>query len=239
MKLTHTALTLAAILAVATPALAEEQVRVEVTAAGSTTNPPRVEVKKMIEQKKIEIKDLRSSTTEARKEKKEEMKENRASSTEARKEDRKEVKQENKSEMQTERLKREVNTATRIIVATHDRLSMIADRIVSRLAKLKAAGGNTTTADASVAAAKVNLADVKVHVAAITATDLSTSTTTGTTTAWKLTMDKIKSEAKAARESLTKARQNLEAALKATRDIEKTVKVGETGTTTSAKIESH
>ncbi|MDB5266748.1 MAG: hypothetical protein JWN89_563 [Parcubacteria group bacterium] len=238
MKLTHTALTLAAILAIAAPAFAEEA-RVEVK-LGSTTTPPRVEIKKKIEAKKVEIKnkiaeikDHNSSTTEDRKDA-------RSSTTEAVKEKRQEVKQEikdNRTQTQTERMKREVNTATRIITATADRLGLIADRITSRLLKLKTAGGNTTTAEASVTAAKVNLADVKVHVAAITALDLSGSTTTSTTT-MKLTMDKMKTEAKAARESLTKARQNLEAALKVIREIEK-AKIGETSTTTGAKIELH
>jgi len=106
----------------------------------------------------------RASTTERREEIRQNIEQRKASSTERR------------TDMQIDIAKRKVENVTRVILATIERLEKIILRIESRIAKIQERGGNTTEAEGYVAAAKENLADAKVAVAAFANLDLSDST---------------------------------------------------------------
>lgn len=214
MKLKHRAFAFLIVASVAMPAFAygnEVEVKQETGLRASTTLP-RVEMKKAIEVKKNELKQFKASTTEAIKEKMDELKNKRASTTEAI--------HEVKKEFHADRAKKEVITAGRVLGATADRLDKIVGRISSRLLKIKAAGGNTAAAEVFVNAAKTNLVDARVHISLIASLDLSSASTTA-----EANFQKVKAEAKAARESLHSAHQNLEKALNVIRELEKTIKV--------------
>ena len=100
-----------------------------------------------------------------------------------------------------------VNVATRVFDATIARLNKIIDRINSRIAKVKAAGGTTADAEAQVALAKTSIASAQAHVNTIKGIDVS-STGTSTTTAMAA-FNTLKAEVKAARQDLQSAKQDL------------------------------
>jgi len=112
-----------------------------------------------------------------------------------------------------------IDIATRIFNATVNRLENIADRMDSRIAKIEAAGANTSVAETGVAAARVDIEDAKAHASVFANLDLSTNESA------KANMDKARTEAKAAKDELKSAYDNLKKALEEMKRLEKTVKV--------------
>lgn len=100
--------------------------------------------------------------------------------------------------------KHQAEIAGKVFQATLDRMSTLITRIESRIAKIKAAGGDTSPAESSVAAAKADITDAKAHIAIITSTDISGATTTAATR-----FEAVKTEAMSVRKDLIDAKQNL------------------------------
>jgi len=212
---TASALTLGLALGIAIPAFAEESsVRTEVKAAievkKADIKAQQDELKNTVKALEARQKEVRASTSAAIKEKREDIKDLRASTTDKMKEVHKDQKDERK-EIRFDMVKLRIATVTRVLSATVKRLEMISERIQSRITKIAATGQSATEAQASVDAAKVNLADAKAQIAIITSLSSSTGTTTSTTTiaanieAAKVAGDKAKSALKSAHENLMKA----------------------------------
>lgn len=184
----------------------------------------------MAQDDSINIKDTVKSEIESKKaEVQNKIKENQQKLKEdrAKKEDRKEE----KAGFHGEIIKMRASVATKVFDATLERLAKLIERIESRSAKLRTEGMVTTDVDAAVAAAKANIADAKTHITIMNSIDLSTVSSTTAKTNFK----RVKSEAKLVREALTKAKQNLQKAVKALAKFEKEHK--KTASTTSDRIE--
>lgn len=124
-----------------------------------------------------------------------------------------------------------VTETTKLFTSTIARIQKIVTRVESRLQKLQTAGGSITEPQASVNLAKANLADAQVQVTALSAIDLSTTSTTTAAT----NFETIKALAKKAREDLESARQNLLKAVMSIMTLEKSLKITEE-TQTSATV---
>lgn len=128
--------------------------------------------------------------------------------------------------------------AIRVYEATINRLDGLVMRVDSRIAALHGAGASTTEAVSFVNAAKTSLVNARGHIAnlknlslalggAATSTNAtstnatSTNATTTATSTVRSIFDQIKSEAKLAKEDLQDAKQSLQRALHAIKEIEK------------------
>ncbi len=180
---------------VAAPVFAE-------TAAGV-----RVDVRKEIEQKKTEIKDLRDSQKkeieQKREEKKGEMKEVRA-------------------EFNTRILNNKIRSDIKVFTATANRLDKIVARIEARIVKIKAAGGTTTDIQTNLDAGKAKLAEARTHIAEFSSIDLTSATSS--TTARTL-LGTIKEHAAKAKAALKASHESLVKAVSLMQGVEKKVKV--------------
>ncbi|MDB5253972.1 MAG: hypothetical protein JWL80_38 [Parcubacteria group bacterium] len=206
MKHIHTLGAILILASVATPALAlEGNLREKTEVHANATNTVRTEIKKVLEQKKENVKEVREKAKESKEALKDEL-------------------HQVKVEFKSGEAKGRQEMAVTVLNATIGRLENIISRIESRLAKFEASGIVTTEARADVNLAKTDLVSVRAHVATLSALDL-----TGSTTTQAANFKIAQTEAKAAREGLTSARQNLEKALRVVRDLEKKVK----GTATS------
>ncbi len=132
----------------------------------------KVEVKKMVEEKKAEIKVI-------------------------------------KGEFRAEKAKGLVARAVDELTRTADRLTKLADRIASRITKVKAAGGDTTKAEVSLAAARADIATARTQITAISSIDLTVSSGTASTTI-RANFEKVKTAANAVKATFKSAKTNLE-----------------------------
>jgi hypothetical protein len=109
--------------------------------------------------------------------------------------------------------KRRVENATRVIMATIERLEKIITRIESRIAKIEARGGVTVESKNFVSAAKGNLADARAALAIFASIDLSGETA-------ESNFERIRTAAAEAREHIRAAHQNLMLAIRALSSVE-------------------
>ncbi len=160
---------------------------------------PRVEVKtlrdnlkKDIEQKKQEIADKRSEVKDK------------------------------VAELRSRELNNKVRQDIKVFTATADRLDKIVTRIESRVTKIKAAGGTTTDIEAQLTLGKASLALGRSDIAAFSAIDL-TSATSSTTV--RTLLDSIKADAQKAKTDLKATQEYLIKATTLIQGVEKKVKV--------------
>lgn len=111
-------------------------------------------------------------------------------------------------EFQQDIAKRKVEYVTRVILATIERLEKIAVRIESRITKVKAEGGDTSSSEASVALARQNLLDARASVATFVTLDLSNDKA-------RENFERIRTAASTTRELIRSAHQNLMKAVRA------------------------
>ena len=109
---------------------------------------------------------------------------------------------EKRVEFQKDIAKRKVENVSKVITATIERLGKIIERIESRIAKLKSAGGNTAESERFVALAKTDLEMAKVSVAAFASIDLSSDKA-------QENFERIRTAAAEAREHIRSAHENL------------------------------
>jgi len=121
--------------------------------------------------------------------------------------------QDKRVEFQQRNAERKVERATRVMLATIDRLERIILRIESRIAKIQEKGGETTESEGFVAAAKVNLADARVAVEAFALIDLSGDNA-------QENYESIRTAAAVARELIREAHQNLMLAVRSLSSVE-------------------
>ncbi|KKU50236.1 MAG: hypothetical protein A3F53_01070 [Candidatus Zambryskibacteria bacterium RIFCSPHIGHO2_12_FULL_48_10] len=100
--------------------------------------------------------------------------------------------------------KRAVNTS-RVLTATVERLGNIATRIESRIAKVKAAGGDVTQSEAAIAEARNHLSLAKTSISAFTSIDLSTGDVREKYDRVKAVAAEVKTHLREAHRSLMKA----------------------------------
>ena len=81
--------------------------------------------------------------------------------------------QEKRSDFKQDIAKRKVENATRVILATIERIEKIAERVTSRIEKVRANGGNTTESEGFVASARARLDEARVDIEAFAAFDLT------------------------------------------------------------------
>lgn len=178
-------------------------------------------VRSEIETRKAEIKDAQRKIMEV------------SAKAEVRQEDRKGDNDEDRGDFREGIAKMRAAVAAKVYTATIVRLEKLVLRIESRIEKIKDAGGATTEAQGFVDAAKLNISDAKLRMTAMMSSDLSTTTAS---TTLKANFEAVKTEAKAARELLTKAKQNLQKAVNALAGTEKLLKInkGKNATSTPA-----
>jgi hypothetical protein len=137
-------------------------------------------------------------------------------------------------EFKAEIAKKHAGDVSRVLAATASRLDKLVFRIESRIQKIKANGGSTSSAEASVALAKTDIATARVHISAIGAFDLSGGSTTAHTN-----FDQIKTEAKLVKESLKSAHKNLSDAVSSLKGQERLLHLDTDATTTATTTTSH
>jgi hypothetical protein len=209
MKHVHTLGAMLILASVATPALALEvnlREKMQVRATSDATTTVRDHIKEAVENKKEAVKEIKERAKETKVEIKEDLHRVRV-------------------EFKSGEARARQEMAVKVINATIGRLENIISRVESRLTKFETSGVVTTEARADVNLAKTDLVSVRAHVATLSSLDLSGSTTTE-----NANFKTAQTEAKAAREGLTSARQNLEKALKVIRDLEKKSNVSTTTT---------
>lgn len=123
------------------------------------------------------------------------------------------------TEFRRDTAERRVQNTARVITGIIEHLNKIILRIESRIAKIKARGGDTTESESFVAMAKQNLADAKVAVDAFVAIDLSTGEA-------EANFERIRALAAEAREHIRAAHQNLMKAVRSLSSIEINVEAG-------------
>ncbi|HRH25341.1 MAG TPA: hypothetical protein PLD99_00080 [Parcubacteria group bacterium] len=179
---------------------------------------------KMKEERELlkgEIKDKREEMKEDRKELRDDRQEDRQDKREDRREDRQDKREDRREDRGEKSVKVRADVAVRVLEATITRLETLATRIDSRIAKIGSTGTSTTEATGFVASARTDIGTAKTHIANIKGIDLSSDTASSTATSTnKVNRDKIKSEAKLAKEALVSAKQNLMKALNAIKRIE-------------------
>lgn len=127
-----------------------------------------------------------------------------------------------RTEINTNILNNRVRIDLRVFTATANRLDKIIARIESRVAKIQAAGGNTTNIEAYVNTGKTQLSEARTDITTISNVDLS-SATSSTTVRTLLTT--IKADAVKARDALKASRASLIQAVTLIMNVETKVKV--------------
>ena len=126
-----------------------------------------------------------------------------------------------KVEFRQDLAKKKVENTTRMILATIERLEQIAERIESRIAKVKTRGGDTAESERLVTVAKSNLAGARVAVEGFATIDLSSDTA-------QENFERIRAVAAEARELIRNAHENLVMAVRALGSVETTVETTST-----------
>jgi hypothetical protein len=176
MKQTTYSVVLLASLLLASPVSANE---LELRARASTTPGVRVELREemrgKIQERRGEIETRKASSTERR------------------------------IEMQQGVAKRQAEHAAKVMTATIERLDKIVARVESRIAKVKASGATTTESEGFLSDARVHLSEARTSLSAFTSIDLSADKAKINFEAIRTAGAKVKSDIKAAHESLMKA----------------------------------
>jgi hypothetical protein len=202
MKHKYTTLSLIAIAGMVVPFFG---VAAQKNAELNATTSRKGEFKSAIDQKREDLRDAQEKYKDEVKQKKEEFK--------SELKDKKEL---TKNEFRMDLAKKKTVGTVRVLTATTARLETLISRIESRIQKIKTAGGNTATAEASVRLARTDIVKARAHISAISAIDISTSSTTA-----KINFEKIKVEAKLVKESLHSAHKNLSIAVSSLKSSEK------------------
>jgi hypothetical protein len=132
--------------------------------------------------------------------------------------ERREKLEENRSNTQVQVATRKAETVLRFMSATVDRLEKIADRIDSRIEKLKSAGGDTSESEEFVAEARVDLANASASLEALVDIELSGET-------FQENFQRIRTIAAEAKEHIRSARENLVNAVRLLGQVQASVRV--------------
>ncbi len=179
------------------------------TSAGATVTPMKarslefraeMEAKRSAEREKMEerrntMQDKRASTSDRMQDKRDNMQERKASSTERR------------IEFQQNIAKRQVEHVSRVMRATIERLEKIIVRIESRMDKIKAEGGDTSSSEEHVALAKADLQAAELKIDAFVNIDLSSDKA-------KDNFERVRSAAKEVKDLIHSAREHLSDAVR-------------------------
>lgn len=117
--------------------------------------------------------------------------------------------QQNKIQFRAEIAQKRADNASLVITATIERLSNIADRVDSRIQKVKDAGGNVTTAEAYLAAARGDLSAAKTSVAKFDKLGLNLASYNASSTSPQIIFDQIKVIASETKDYIRSAHDNL------------------------------
>lgn len=172
--------------------------------ADSTTTK-KTEIKDIREQAKGEIKDIQEKAKTEIKDIQETLKDKRG-------------------EIKKEVAAKRVSQTLKVYTEAADRLDRIVVRIESRIAKIKAAGGDTTAIQTSLDLGKTKLAEARANIAAFAAIDVSSATSTSTA---QTLFNSMKVAAAKAKEALKVAHASLVKTITLIQGLEKTVKVKE------------
>jgi len=137
-------------------------------------------------------------------------------------EQRREEAQNKRIESNTRVLSNNIRSDVKVFTATANRLDKIVSRIESRVAKIKAANGDTTQIEANLAIGKLKLAEARTDIAAISSIDISGATSSSTI---RTLFSTIKASAVKAREALKASHAALIKAVTLMQGVEKKVKV--------------
>ncbi len=202
-------------LAFALPVFAEinEQTKVEIEKAREQA---KTEIENVREQAKTQAENVREQAKTEMERVREQAKTNLEYAREKLKDSRGEI----KKEIATKR----VSQTLKVYTASADRLDKIVVRIESRIAKIKAAGGDTTAIQTSLDLGKTKLAEARANIAAFAAIDVSSATSTSTA---QTLFNTVKVAAAKAKESLKAAHASLVKTITLIQGSEKTIKVKE------------
>jgi phosphoglycolate phosphatase-like HAD superfamily hydrolase len=165
-------------------------------ASGTRPLPPKMEERM---EKRDERREQMMASGTAAMERREERKEGR--------EDRRDERQDRRQDRREEILKRMATQMVTVMEAAIDRFTKLADRLDSRIAKLKEKGVNTATAEANLAIARTKITEATTAVALAKGNIASAVATAASSTTGDA--------GKPVRESLQKARESVDAARKA------------------------
>lgn len=174
--------------------------------ADSTTTK-KTEIKDIREQEKGEIKDIQEKAKNEIKDIQETLKDKRG-------------------EIKKEIASKRVEQTLKVYTEAADRLDKIVIRIESRIAKIKAAGGDTTAIQTSLDLGKTKLAEARADIAAFAAIDVSSASSTSTA---QTLFNTVKTSAAKAKEALKVAHASLVKTVTLIQGSEKTIKVKEDG----------
>ncbi len=141
----------------------------------------------------VKMEGKNASSTENREDLKDRMGERKASSTERR------------IEVQQSVAKRLANHAKEMFGAMINRLEKLADRVQSRIEKVKSAGGNTTESERFLADARVHISEAKTSLEAFVSVDLSADKLTENFSRIRGVGTQVKTHLKEAHTALVKA----------------------------------
>ena len=119
-----------------------------------------------------------------------------------------------RAEFQKENAQRKAGNTSKVILATIERLSNIADRVATRTAKLKEAGADTTESEGFMNAARADLEAAKASATAIVSLNLSGETA-------QENFEKIRVAALETKEHIRSAHTNLAKATSALSELQK------------------
>ena len=183
------------------------------TAPAGTQTTVKVETKAQIEARRAEMEKKRLKfETEATKKREERKIE--AEQKQAEIQTRLGEMQAKRAEFQKENAQRKAGNTSKVILATIERLSNIADRVATRTAKLKEAGADTTESEGFMNAARADLEAAKASATAIVSLDLSGETA-------QENFEKIRVAALETKEHIRSAHTNLAKATSALSELQK------------------
>ncbi len=117
-----------------------------------------------------------------------------------------------------------IQSRIKVYTASANRLDRLVSRIESRMAKIKTAGGNMAEAEASLNIGKAKLVEARTYIAAFSAFDVASATSSTTVRAL---LDTIKENAVKAKEALKASHRALVKVITLIQGLEKTVKVND------------
>jgi len=196
MKKTIYSLTLLSLLALSTPASAQE-INARVKTRANSYAEVRMELKARMDARMasttLRTEDRMASSSERREDKKTEMEARKASSTARR------------VEMQQGIAQRQMERATKVFTATIEHLENILARLESRIAKVKAEGGVTTESESFVVETKVHLTAAKTSLVAFSSIQITSDKASENFEAVRTAGGEVKAHLKEAHQSLVKA----------------------------------
>ncbi len=202
-------------LVVALPVFAED-IGVTSVKTESAREQAKQEMERTREQAKTEAENIREKAKTEIERVREQAKTNLEYTREKLKDSRGEIKKEIAS--------KRVNQTLKVYTEAADRLDKIVVRIEARIAKIKAAGGDTTAIQTSLDLGKTKLAEARAGIAAFAAVDVSSATSTSTA---QTLFNTVKTAAAKAKEALKTAHASLVKTITLIQGAEKIVKENE------------